>query len=222
MHERHGVSIVGPVKRGLPSPTVPAFSNVSSLLVSAITITAVSLCLNISVATMFAQKYDYRVRPNQVWLIVLSWKICSTSNERRGCLFWLWSRTPLFMNNLSFTTNSLETANAEYIELLFIFVRQIRLSHRERSVFFCLFSILGITCLWIGKRFLILLSMLSEFGLVESFNGARGKRRQNSAYRWFFFCDFGCRHSSVVTSSRNSSYGMSSRHYHRQSERAPS
>jgi MFS superfamily sulfate permease-like transporter len=79
MHDRHGVSIVGPVKRGLPPPTVPAFSNVSSLLVSAITITAVSLCLNISVAKMFARKYDYRVSSNQVRLIVLSIKICSIS-----------------------------------------------------------------------------------------------------------------------------------------------
>ncbi|CAF2736430.1 unnamed protein product [Rotaria sp. Silwood2] len=65
LHDRHGVSIVGPVKRGLPSPTVPAFTNISSLLVSAITITVVSLCLNISVAKMFARKYDYKVRSNQ-------------------------------------------------------------------------------------------------------------------------------------------------------------
>ncbi|CAF3688139.1 unnamed protein product [Rotaria sp. Silwood1] len=65
LHDQHGVSIVGHVKRGLPPPTVPAFTNISSLLVSAITITIVSLCLNISVAKMFARKYDYKVRSNQ-------------------------------------------------------------------------------------------------------------------------------------------------------------
>ncbi|CAF4683513.1 unnamed protein product [Rotaria sp. Silwood1] len=60
LHDQHGVSIVGHVKRGLPPPTVPAFTNISSLLVSAITITIVSLCLNISVAKMFARKYGYK------------------------------------------------------------------------------------------------------------------------------------------------------------------
>ncbi|CAF3504424.1 unnamed protein product [Rotaria socialis] len=65
LHDQHGVAIVGTVKRGLPAPTAPAFTNVSSLLVPAITITIVSLCLNISVAKMFARKYDYKVRSNQ-------------------------------------------------------------------------------------------------------------------------------------------------------------
>ncbi|CAF2119309.1 unnamed protein product, partial [Rotaria magnacalcarata] len=65
LHDQHGVTIVGTVKRGLPAPTAPAFTNVSSLLLPAITITIVSLCLNISVAKMFARKYDYKVRSNQ-------------------------------------------------------------------------------------------------------------------------------------------------------------
>ncbi|CAM4840736.1 unnamed protein product [Rotaria magnacalcarata] len=66
LHDQHGVTIVGTVKRGLPAPTAPAFTNVSSLLLPAITITIVSLCLNISVAKMFARKYDYKVRSNQI------------------------------------------------------------------------------------------------------------------------------------------------------------
>ena len=72
MHERHGVAVVGPVKRGLPRPVLPPFTHVSSLLVSAITIALVSLCLNISVATMFGRKHGYKVRANQVRLIVFS------------------------------------------------------------------------------------------------------------------------------------------------------
>ncbi len=70
MHERHGVAIVGPVKRGLPRPVPPPFTNVSSIFVSAITIALVSICLNISVATMFGRKHGYNVCANQVRSIV--------------------------------------------------------------------------------------------------------------------------------------------------------
>ncbi|CAF2736413.1 unnamed protein product [Rotaria sp. Silwood2] len=58
LHDQHGVSIVGHVKRGLPSPTVPAFTNISSLLVSAITITVELLAYGLgNIFSSFFQCY---------------------------------------------------------------------------------------------------------------------------------------------------------------------
>lgn len=66
MSTRNKVSVVGPVKRGLPPPAVPPFTHVSSLIVPAITIAAVSLCINISLGKMFGKKHGYKVSSNQV------------------------------------------------------------------------------------------------------------------------------------------------------------
>jgi len=65
MSSKNNVSVVGKVQRGLPSPRVPSFEHISSLILPMITISAVSLCINISLAKMFAKKHSYKVHSNQ-------------------------------------------------------------------------------------------------------------------------------------------------------------
>lgn len=66
MSTQNKVSVVGTVKRGLPSPVVPPFNHISSLIVPAIIIAAVSLCINISLGKTFGKKHGYKVSSNQV------------------------------------------------------------------------------------------------------------------------------------------------------------
>ncbi len=66
LHKKHGVSVVGDIKRGLPPPNLPSFDNLNQLIVPAMTIAAVSLSISISMAKMFSRKHGYKVSANQV------------------------------------------------------------------------------------------------------------------------------------------------------------
>lgn len=70
IHNRHGVSVVGPIKQGLPPPISPPFEQVLYLIVHAATIAMVTLCISISMAKMFSRKYNYKVSSNQVISII--------------------------------------------------------------------------------------------------------------------------------------------------------
>ncbi|CAF3556212.1 unnamed protein product [Rotaria sordida] len=65
LHSKHRVSVVGEIKRGLPSLTVPPLNHWNQLIVPAITIAAVSLSISISMAKMFSRKHGYKVSSNQ-------------------------------------------------------------------------------------------------------------------------------------------------------------
>ncbi len=66
LHKKHGVSVIGEIKRGLPPPNLPSFDNINQLIVPALTIAAVSLSISISMAKMFSRKHGYKVSANQV------------------------------------------------------------------------------------------------------------------------------------------------------------
>jgi len=66
LHTKHGISVIGEIKRGLPPPILPSLNNINQLIVPAITIAAVSLSISISMAKMFSRKHDYKVSSNQV------------------------------------------------------------------------------------------------------------------------------------------------------------
>ncbi|CAF3613631.1 unnamed protein product [Rotaria sp. Silwood1] len=65
IHNRHGVSVVGPIKQGLPPPISPPFKQISYLVVHAVPIAMVTLCISISMAKMFSRKHNYKVSSNQ-------------------------------------------------------------------------------------------------------------------------------------------------------------
>ncbi|CAF3881784.1 unnamed protein product [Adineta steineri] len=65
IHNFHGVSVVGPIKQGLPSPTPPPLQQISYLIMPAATIAMVSLCISISMGKMFSRKHNYKVSSNQ-------------------------------------------------------------------------------------------------------------------------------------------------------------
>ncbi|CAF3969115.1 unnamed protein product, partial [Adineta steineri] len=65
IHNLHGVPVVGPIKQGLPLPTVPPFKHISYLIVPATTIAVVSLCISISIGKMLSRKHNYKVSSNQ-------------------------------------------------------------------------------------------------------------------------------------------------------------
>ncbi|CAF4732069.1 unnamed protein product [Rotaria sp. Silwood1] len=62
IHNRHGVSVVGPIKQGLPPPISPPFKQISYLVVHAVPIAMVTLCISISMAKMFSRKHNYKAR----------------------------------------------------------------------------------------------------------------------------------------------------------------
>ncbi|UJR30412.1 hypothetical protein I4U23_017947 [Adineta vaga] len=64
-HSKYAVSVVGPIKRGLPSPSLPSFDYADKLFVPALTIAAVSLSISISMAKMLSRKHTYKVSSNQ-------------------------------------------------------------------------------------------------------------------------------------------------------------
>ena len=66
LDSRYGIAVVGPIKKGLPSPSLPPFTYISNLLLPSITIALVSLCISISMGKMFGRKHGYKVRSNQV------------------------------------------------------------------------------------------------------------------------------------------------------------
>ncbi|CAF4387134.1 unnamed protein product, partial [Adineta steineri] len=65
LDSKYGISVVGEIKRGLPSPVFPSLNNIDKLIVPAITIAAVSLSISISMAKMFSRKHGYKVSSNQ-------------------------------------------------------------------------------------------------------------------------------------------------------------
>lgn len=67
---RYGVAVVGSIKKGLPPPSLPPFDHISPLLVPSITIAVVSLCISISMGKMFSRKHGYKVRSNQVTILL--------------------------------------------------------------------------------------------------------------------------------------------------------
>lgn len=50
----------------LPAPNVPPLSIVSDVIFDSLSIAIVSFAINISVAKLYAKKYKYEIRPNQV------------------------------------------------------------------------------------------------------------------------------------------------------------
>jgi MFS superfamily sulfate permease-like transporter len=66
-NSKYGVSIVGPIKRGLPSPSLPSLNHANQLLIPAIIIAAVSLSISISMAKTFSREHKYKISSNQVF-----------------------------------------------------------------------------------------------------------------------------------------------------------
>lgn len=66
IHDYHGVSVVGNIKKGLPPPALPPFKHISYIIVPSITIAMVSLCIAISMGKVFSRKHNYKVSSNQV------------------------------------------------------------------------------------------------------------------------------------------------------------
>ena len=66
LHSRYGLSVVGKIQPGLPSPTAPTLNHMSELIVPAMVIAAVSFSISISLAKMFSRKHGYKVSSNQV------------------------------------------------------------------------------------------------------------------------------------------------------------
>ena len=64
-NKRWKISIVGKIPLGMPAPRLPAFSVARILLSDAFNIAIVSFALNISMAKLFAKKYNYSISPNQ-------------------------------------------------------------------------------------------------------------------------------------------------------------
>jgi MFS superfamily sulfate permease-like transporter len=67
LHSKYGVSVIGEIKRGLPSPSFPSLNNVDQLMIPAIAIAAVSLSISISMAKTLSRKHTYKVSSNQVF-----------------------------------------------------------------------------------------------------------------------------------------------------------
>ncbi|CAF1544697.1 unnamed protein product, partial [Adineta steineri] len=65
LDSKYDISVVGEIKRGLPSPVFPSLNSIDKLIVPAITIAAVSLSISISMAKMFSRKHGYKVSSNQ-------------------------------------------------------------------------------------------------------------------------------------------------------------
>ncbi|XP_050304506.1 solute carrier family 26 member 6-like isoform X2 [Anthonomus grandis grandis] len=65
LHTNYGITIVGDIPVGLPTPTAPPFELLPSLVVDGITTAIVSYTINLSMALIFAQKLDYEVDANQ-------------------------------------------------------------------------------------------------------------------------------------------------------------
>lgn len=62
---KYGVSVVGTVPTGLPSPSFPNFEYVPYLIVDSIVIAIVAFSIAVSMAYIFGKKYNYEVGANQ-------------------------------------------------------------------------------------------------------------------------------------------------------------
>ena len=65
LKENYGVVIVEYVPKGLPYPTVPHLNILPNLLTDGLIIAIVAVCINISMASIFAQKKGYEIDGNQ-------------------------------------------------------------------------------------------------------------------------------------------------------------
>jgi MFS superfamily sulfate permease-like transporter len=64
-NKKYKIAIVGKIPLGFPAPSLPAFKLTSLLIGDAFNIALVSFAMNISMAKLFAKKYDYNIRSNQ-------------------------------------------------------------------------------------------------------------------------------------------------------------
>lgn len=62
---KYKVDIIGKLPTGLPAPKLPPMKLFSLLVGDAIPIAIVSFAVNISMAKLFAKRYQYEIRPNQ-------------------------------------------------------------------------------------------------------------------------------------------------------------
>uniref|UniRef100_H2YR89 STAS domain-containing protein n=1 Tax=Ciona savignyi TaxID=51511 RepID=H2YR89_CIOSA len=63
--QNFGVSVVGPIPRGLPAPILPDFSILGSIVGDGFALAIVGFAISISIAKMYAQKYGYKIDSNQ-------------------------------------------------------------------------------------------------------------------------------------------------------------
>ena len=66
LNRRYKVDVVGYIPVGFPAPRLPAFNLISMVIFDAFNIAVVSFALNISMAKLFAKKYNYQLNPDQV------------------------------------------------------------------------------------------------------------------------------------------------------------
>ena len=64
-NKKFQVKIVGIIPLGIPTPALPPFKIMSELLTDSFNIAIVSFALNISMAKLFAKKYNYSIGANQ-------------------------------------------------------------------------------------------------------------------------------------------------------------
>uniref|UniRef100_A0A5S6R0D7 STAS domain-containing protein n=1 Tax=Trichuris muris TaxID=70415 RepID=A0A5S6R0D7_TRIMR len=67
LSSRYGIKLARPVPSGIPSPKWPQFYIFAPLLSDAICIAIVSFSLSVSMAKLFAKKYQYVIDANQEW-----------------------------------------------------------------------------------------------------------------------------------------------------------
>ncbi|KAF8571345.1 hypothetical protein P879_00078 [Paragonimus westermani] len=65
LNEKHGVTIVGHVSKGIPPPIVPSFGNMEDSIGDVIVLAIVSFSVSISLTRIFAKTFSYRVDSNQ-------------------------------------------------------------------------------------------------------------------------------------------------------------
>ena len=58
LNERYKVNVVGPIPLGFPAPQLPSFNLISLVIFDSFNIAIVSFALNISMAKLFAKKYN--------------------------------------------------------------------------------------------------------------------------------------------------------------------
>ncbi|CAH1641111.1 unnamed protein product [Spodoptera littoralis] len=65
LHETYGISLVGNIPTGLPTPTVPPLELMPDIAIDCFTITMVTYTISMSMALIFASKDKYEVDANQ-------------------------------------------------------------------------------------------------------------------------------------------------------------
>lgn len=72
LSDKWSIKLVGNIPTGLPTPVVPDFLLVKELLVDSFAIAMVSYSVSVSMALIFAQKYNYEIDFNQELLAMVS------------------------------------------------------------------------------------------------------------------------------------------------------